>query len=372
MISIRRSILVLISFIACSAIAQPQAQRKYSTMTAAMTALTGAKSADEKQAVYSEIGQLPLENPAQLLSLYDELVSMEGRVQESNPREYVDTTRYLSRVFYTAKDPKFSDALVSVLNKEYGSMPKNFIGPHGATNVSEASRYEMRAIRFEALADVIGQTRNRAALPTLRKMLQGDGVVRVAAVGAIGNISDSSDIQDFIRRIKSGTETNISMDSFGPAAVEPIMRAVDDPATSDKARAILASALRYMGSRDNLSTFRSLLHHKNYEVQEMAAEAICRTAGAGDTDAIIEVANSAAGRNRLLAVRAMNKNWDGRFIPVLRNILLYDGSPIVRAEVARTFAAHRIVEAVPDLKKCLNDREGEVRRAADAALKKLQ
>jgi hypothetical protein len=287
MMSIRLNILVLVTGIVSSVAAQPQAQRKYSTMTAAMTALSGAKSEDEKQATYSEIGQLPLENPAQLLSLYDELVSMESRVQESNPREYVDTTRYLSRVFYTAKDPKFSDALVSALNKEYGSMPKNFIGPHGATTVPESSRYEMRWIRLDALADVIGQTRNRAALPTLRKMLEGAGVVRVAAVGAIGNISDPTDIEDFIRRIKKDPRSGIGLQSFGPAAVDPIMREVNDPSVPELPKYTMASALTYMATRENRATYIALLKHPDGVIQRVAAEGICRTAGKDDHDALI-------------------------------------------------------------------------------------
>ena len=242
------------------------------------------------------------------------------------------STQYLSRVFLTAKDPKFADTLADVLEKEYRSMPKDFIGVSGAKTELDSLHYQMRQARLQALADAAGQARNRKALPTLRKMLANQGAPRAFAVGAIGQISDPADIEDFIQRIKKDPKSNITLNSFGPAAVDPIMREVNDPAVPELPKYTIANSLRYMATHDNMGRYRQLLKHKDPVIQRVSAEAICRIAGKDDGDALIEITHSNWSASRGLAIRAMGRNSDERFIPVLRNMVLHDDSGSVRAE----------------------------------------
>lgn len=346
---------------------------RYKTMGSAMSALQGAKDNDEKSKIYGEIGRLPLETSEQVSVLYDEVVSLEGKVIRQDQKEYIGATNYLSRVFLTARDPKFAGALAEALKKEYASMPKGFVteGVYAAKTESDVVRYQMRMGRIENLMQAIGQSKDRQALPVLHQMLEKDGYVQSLAVTAIGQIGDPSDLDDFIKRIERDPKAHFNLNSFGPAAVDRIVQEIDDPSVAGP-KGILINALRYMGAPENRATYRRLLHHSNSYVRERAAEGVCNSATKEDADLLIEIARSDLGDGRLHALQAMHKNWSTTFVPVLRDILLHGNYSMDRAEAARTLADYKVTEAIPDLKECLGDRQEEVRIAAQAALKKMQ
>ena len=361
----------LVLIVATMARAEPQEPSKYKTMSEALVALSQASDESSKQKVYFEMSLLPLETPDQLVALHKEIMKLEKGTLAPKMDQSVMETRVLSRVFLTAQDPKFAPALSATLDEEYKSIPGYFVGLFKSKEEIDSAGFEMREARLEALTQIIGETKNRGSLPTLRKMVDLKGPARIYAIRAIGRIGDPADLEDFVRRIKQDPKTPFDLSSFGPMAVGRVVIEIDDPTMPDAAKGSIIGSLRYMGTRENISTFRQLLHHKYGNVQEMAAEAICSAAGKDDGDVLIEVIKSKWGTSRILAARAMGKQWDGRFIPVLRNILLHDSSPIVRAVTSQVLADHNVKEAVGDFKKNLNDRNGEVRRAAEKALNQL-
>lgn len=347
----------------------------HSTMRAAIAALKSAKNENEKSTILAEIGHLHLESPDQLVELYDEVAGLERKVTDVDPanqRKYVENTRILSRVLGTAESVQFSDALATVLEKEYRSMPTDFVGAQGAGPKRDLVRNQMRQLRLQALVDIAGKTRNRKALSTLRKMLDRRGVPRQLAVGAIGQIGDPSDIEDFIRRIKRDPKSHITLNSFGPAAVDPIIREVEDPSVSEQAKYTMAVSLEYMATHENLDKYRHLLKHKDQVIREMTAKAVCRIAQSGDGDALIEIAEDSTNMYQLQAVDTMRRVWNPKFSPILRKLLNSDPDQIVRAHSARILGIHNVRDARSDLEKAQNDRQGEVRRAASAALKDMQ
>lgn len=257
-------------------------------------------------------------------------------VTSADQKQFVALTQQLNRPFLTVKDPGMSDQVALALNKEYAAMPKDFIGVADAKTEIDSIRFQMRQARLQTLIDSVGQSKNRNALPTLRAMPEHKGAPRYFAAMAIGHFDDPSDIEDFIRRIERDPKSHFNMNSFGPAAADPILREIDNPAVSDSAKGVLASGLRSMVRRENLPKFRQLLKHKNQVVREMVADGICLAVQPGDEDLVIEIARDPSNMNQLQAYRAMNRMWSERFIPVLRDVLAGDPDPIVRATAAKT------------------------------------
>jgi hypothetical protein len=184
------------------------------------------------------------------------------------------------------------------------------------------------------------------------------------------------DLDYIVRKIETDPKLcgriGIGLWAFGSAGIERIIIEVDKSNLDPNSKGILAGSLAYMGNHQSIPRLRSLLNHRDNVVREQAARGICAGAKKGDESAVIEVARRPDNMYQLQSLRAMDRNWDPIYIPVLRELLRTDPDPIIRAQAAISLATNGVREAIPDLDAAQSDREGEVQRAATLALSKLR
>jgi hypothetical protein len=92
-----------------------------------------------------------------------------------------------------------------------------------------------------------------------------------------------------------------------------------------------------------------------------------------DPEFVAKWVENEEGVNQSWAIYAMEKNWDDRYIPILRKVLFNNKpfSEAARANAASVLGTHKVAEAVPDLEKALLDNDSGVRSGALGALKNI-
>ncbi|MFI5346063.1 MAG: HEAT repeat domain-containing protein [Elusimicrobiota bacterium] len=313
----------------------------------------------EAEAICRDLASLQVLSADDVRALYDEL---------KNPR-ICPKQEPVANALGQCGDDKYHGLIAGWLSKEKTLLPDR--GPGGAYNARSSRALAVREHRLLGLLAAAGAGRNREALPVLRAMLKKGGVYSGPIAVAIGRIGDPADLEEFVASNKRGRGPKYDLSGFGVAAIDRIMKDVDDPAVSTQDKESLIGYLATAQGHDTLPRYEALLHHKNSIVAKLAAEGVARVAEPRDAALILGMLKDDNPVLRRSAIAALRNAWDDKHLPAVLAALKKDEDAAVRSAAAECLGARRACAAAPDLRAALNDDSRAVEAAAAASLKSL-
>ncbi|MEK7692320.1 MAG: HEAT repeat domain-containing protein, partial [Bdellovibrionota bacterium] len=212
----------------------------------------------------------------------------------------------------------------------------------------------VRVSRVAILIELAGKSKNKAALPALRRISKKGGIPADLAQKAIGQIGEPEDLDAFIDEVKHNPRSRLDFSGFGPGIIDRIMREVDNPKLDDSARAALIARLGQATGPDATGKLRELTRHKDRRVAESAAFALGKSIPSGDAATSLELLkdpNREVRFNGLLALES--KAWSEEKVPVLIEMMKKDPDEGVRAQAAKILGRKRAQTAEPALREAL-------------------
>ncbi len=237
----------------------------------------------------------------------------------------------------------------------------------GETNGKDAQR---RLGNVEVLVMAFGEMRDPRAISALKEASRID-VLKYQATTALGRIGDEGTLDELMQR--ADKEKDINVAAFGDKALMRIVKEINDPATTPNRRGALINQIPASTKPEAVAVIKDLaLNNPDKKVRDQAGLVLVNSMSLNpkivDPEFIAKWVESVEGVNQSWAIYGMEKNWDARYVPILRKILLNGASFSARANAARVLGEFKVQEAIPDLEKALLDDDSGVRGKVRTAL----
>jgi HEAT repeat protein len=184
----------------------------------------------------------------------------------------------------------------------------------------------------QSAARALGETKHRAALPFLMEALR-----------------DSS---WWFEREQAASDLLNAIKNMGPAAVEPLIKALGD--REGTVRRYAATVLGEMGDIRSIEELGMTLYDLHTEVGKVAADALAKF-GAPAVDIFIEALNHPEAAIRENAVASLGKIQDARVTPVLIK-MLRDPERTVQIQTIQSLTQLHDQRALPALQEIVSSR----------------
>lgn len=356
-------------FMAEATLAQPRT-RKFKNAREAVQAARSAKDdkteleALDDLEVVTEIGR-------------DDIVALHGSLKELETRakgkgEEFTRVRLKKIARALEKSKKEDDATIAtLLVKEADDLPNNLVA-FFEDKFAGKEATTVRISRVAMMMELAGKNKNKAALPSLRRIAQKGGMPADLANRAIAQIGDPEDLERFVMEVKRNPQARVNFSGFGFSAIDRIMREVDDPNLNDRVRGSLIAGMGQAVGLESIPKYKALLHHKDRRVVETASRALANSLPNGDLSAVKEMLNDSQRDVRFQALVVLEeKTWSDDAVLLVVDRLKNDKDGGVRAEAAHILGKRRVRAAEADLKAALNDPSSWVRSSVEGALQEL-
>lgn len=307
----------------------------------------------------------------------DDIVALHGSLKELETRakgkgEEFARVRLKKIARALEKSKKEDDMIVAdLLVKEADDLPNNLVA-FFEDKFTGKEATTVRISRVAMMMELAGKNKNKAALPSLRRIAQKGGMPAELANKAIAQIGELEDLDRFIAEVKKNPQARVNFAGFGPNIIGRIMREVDDPTLNDKARAALIAGMGHAGGPDSIPKYKALLTHKDARVVQVAARALANSLSHDDVALVSEMLKDPNREVRFNALIVLEeKVWSDQAIPLVVDRLKNDSDSGVRAEAANILGKKKVKTAEPELKSALNDPSGWVRSSVEGALQVL-
>lgn len=207
-------------------------------------------------------------------------------------------------------------------------------------------------VSISVLAETMGKFKDKRAIPILKKLLDYEQLSYQAST-ALSQIGDEATLNELMQRLDTQKELNLS--GYGHSAFTKILKKLDDPTISERAKANLLNQFGTSRVEDKPLLKELVMKHKDRRVRDKAGLALMyhirANPEASDKVAIIDwvrKADQTRDDSTVWGIYAMDFAWYPDFIPVLIDVLKKSKSVACRENAIEVLKKHRVRGACPE------------------------
>lgn len=336
----------------------------------ALAAARAAKDGDQKVKAYLGVEEGSVTDNDDVRAVYSEFDQLERELKSKDSGRLTRVSEHLSKVLASCQDPKYRAVIKELVDKENAGLGHGYWGPFAVKSEVELMRETPRYARLRAILESAGKGKNEDALPALRAMRKKGGQGGKMAETAIARIGKDEDLEEFIREIKASPKSMVSLYGFGRKGTSRVIRELNDPQVTEEEKRRVAGQLPRHVPREDLPTLVGLLKHPLRKVVEIAAGTLGGSLTAADEALLRDLMRNPDQAIRGPAIRALDRLWDEKFLPVALDILKNDPDAGNRSFVIYLLKMRRVQAAEAALREAASsDAAPWVREEAQEALK---
>lgn len=356
-----------------SAMAQSQAKTKrHANMREALGAAMSTRDQASETEALEEVTQSEPTSREDVIALYDAIKTIGKSANVKGDRKAREKALKVGHPLQKCLDSKHHAVIAELLEKEARDLPRNLMPTIGHAGGAQDERATIRFAAVSTIIDIAGRSKNRQALPGLRKLVDKGGPAGNLASGALSQIGDPQDLENFIQRVKKDPKAQLNFSGFGVAGIERIMREVDQNKLSKEVSGALIVRIGGMDGPGATAALKGLLTHKDRRVVETASNALAQRMTKDDSQGIMSLIGSSDPEVRFQGLTALaEKAWSEDKAPIVIGLLKNDPDAGVRSLAAYTLGRRNVKSSAAALTSALNDESRRVQSAAEGALQLL-